>query len=81
MTMHNKKPTEQNQEEESKKSILGSLFSRQKLDKAYLSDLRLEWHNMSSPERIKFILGAFFGLILFVGALIGVFLILTAIAG
>ena len=65
-----------NQETKTKKSILGSLFGKQNPDKTYVTDLKLQWTKMDHKDRIKFILGATVGLILFISALFFVYRIL-----
>ena len=64
-----------------KKTLLGLFFAREEPDKEYLPDLKTQWGKMDQKERIKFILGAIFGLIIFVGALILVYIALIAIRG
>jgi hypothetical protein len=64
-----------------KKSILGSFFAREERDKDYMPDLKSQWGEMNRKERGKFVLGAVFGLIVFIGALILVYLALVAIRG
>jgi hypothetical protein len=60
-----------------KKSLLSALLDRPEKDTAYMSDLQGQWDRMSREERVKFVLGAVFGLVLFVAALIGVFLLIN----
>jgi hypothetical protein len=70
-----KKPN--NNPPEKKKSLLSALLDRPEKDTAYMSDLQGQWDRMSRDERVKFVLGAVFGLVLFVAALIGVFLLIN----
>jgi hypothetical protein len=76
--MKNKKPAEDHQEENPKKSFLASFLGKQEPDKAYMSDLKFEWQNMDQKQRVKFVFGAVFGLVLFISALIIVYIILSA---
>jgi len=66
-------------ERRKRKSILGSLFTREEPDKDYLPELQSQWGKMNSSERVKFVIGAILGLALFIGALVGTFLLLSAI--
>lgn len=58
-------------------SLLSALLTRPEKDSEYMTDLQKQWSVMTKEERIKFVGGAIFGLILFVGALIGVFFIIN----
>ena len=69
--------TDQKKEKYSKPSLMQALFTRPEKDTEYMADLQNQWAIMSRKERIKFVTGAVFGLILFLGALIGVFFILS----
>ena len=64
-----------------KRTILGSFFAREERDKEYMPDLKSQWSEMNQKDRVKFIMGAIFGLIIFVGALILVYIALVAIRG
>jgi hypothetical protein len=66
-----------NPPEKKKKSLLSALLDRPEKDTAYMSDLQGQWDRMSHDERVKFVLGAVFGLVLFVAALIGVFILIN----
>jgi hypothetical protein len=76
--MKNNKITEEKQADKPKRSFISIFFGKQEPDKAYMSDLKLEWQNMDQKERIKFVLGAVFGLILFISALIVVYIFLSS---
>lgn len=76
--MKNKNPAEEKQAEKPKKSFFKTFFGKQEPDKTYMPDLKFEWSNMGQNERVKFILGAIFGLVLFIGALILVFILLSS---
>ena len=76
----------QNESEDSEKSkkrfSLSSWFvAREKPDEDYMPDLRTQWGSMKGIGKVKFILGAVVGLVVFLGALFLVFLILQAIMG
>ena len=75
--MKNNKSTETDQKGKPKKSILRAFFGKKEPDKAYMSDLRYEWQNMIQKDRVKFVLGAVFGLIIFIFALIMVYIVLS----
>lgn len=64
---------------ENKKNLLGWFVSREEPDKDYLPDLKSQWTNMNRPERVRFVLGAIFGAVVFIGALVLVYFILAAI--
>jgi hypothetical protein len=73
------KPKQEKKAPERKRSILGSLFSRPERDKEYISDLQNQWVNMDSPARVKFVIGAVFGLVVFITALVLVLYLLSLI--
>jgi len=60
-----------------KKTILSALFTKEEPDKTLMPELRDQWAVLTGKERVKFILGGLFGLILFVGTL-GLFFILLS---
>jgi len=64
-----------------KKTLLGWFFSREEPDKDYLPDLKSQWANMGTSERVKFIFGAIFGAVVFVTALLLAFWIMSTIIG
>ena len=69
--------SKQNKEPEKRPTILGSLISKQEPDKDYLPDLKNQWGKMDTLAKVKFVLGALVGLVIFVGTLILVYLILA----
>ena len=69
--------TDQKKEKGSKPSLLQALITRPEKDTEYMTDLQNQWAVMAKPERIKFVAGAIFGLIVFFGLLIGVFFIIN----
>jgi hypothetical protein len=69
--------TDQNKEKGSKPSLLQALVSRPEKDTEYMADLQSQWAVMDKSERIKFVAGAIFALILVVGMLIGVLFIIN----
>jgi|GEM_PF-1832969 len=76
----------QNESEDSEKSkkrfSLSSWFvTREEPDEDYMPDLRTQWEQMRGLEKVKFVLGAVVGLLIFLGALYLVFLILRALRG
>ena len=58
-------------------SLLETLLARPKRDKEYTADLSAQWKSMDNSERIKFVSGAAFGLILLIGALVGAYFIIN----
>lgn len=64
-----------------KKTLMGWFVSREEPDKEYLPDLKSQWANMKRPERVRFVLGAIVGLVVFIAALVLVYFILAAIVG
>lgn len=62
-----------------RKTILGALFTREEPDQDYIPELKSQWNKMDKTERVKFVLGAVLGVILFFGALVGAFLLLSAL--
>lgn len=75
--MAKKSESGEEKEKEKKQSLLGSFFGKQERDKDYLPDLRSQWDSMDQRERVQFVIGGILGLVLFVGALIGVYLLLS----
>ena len=66
---------------EKRKTLMGWFFSREEPDKEYLPDLKSQWVSMERTERVKFALGAIFGAVVFIAALIMVYFILAALVG
>jgi hypothetical protein len=66
---------------EKRKFLSGWFVTREEPDKDYLPDLKSQWAQMDSAERVKFIIGAIVGAMLFVGALILVYWLLTMMIG
>ena len=64
-----------------KKSIFGSLFTREKPDREYVPDLKKQWSDMDSPRRVQFILGVVIGLIIFIGSLVLAYFLLSKFIG
>lgn len=64
-----------------RKNRFGWFLSREEPDENYLPDLKSQWQNMQLGDRIKFVLGAFVGTLIFFGALILVYLLLAAMVG
>ncbi len=66
-------------EQDSRKSRFSFLSWKNKFDKTYVSDLRQQWENMDKIERQKFILGAFIGLIIFIGGITLLFILMNGL--
>lgn len=79
--MSKKKSPAGKQKSSHNKSILGSFFGRQERDETYVPELKTQWAQMETGARVKFVLGALLGLILFLGALTLVFLLLSSMMG
>ncbi len=80
--MPEKKEGSKNKDQEERKTIFNRLFSKpSRNDEDYMSDLQLQWAELDTPGRMKFVLGAIIGLILFIGALILSYLALSALVG
>lgn len=52
-----------------KKSLFSAFFSRPERDETFREDLGKEWKDLNKGERVKFVLGAIIGLLLFLGSL------------
>lgn len=68
-------------EKEKGKSLLGWFITREEPDQDYLPDLKTQWELMNRTDRVKFVIGAVVGAVLFIGALLLVYMILSAIVG
>ena len=80
--MPSKKTAQPDSDSEQRPSILSALFSkREKKDKDYLPDLKGQWGSMQGKDRFLFVLGGLLGLMIFAGAIILVYILITAIAG
>ena len=72
---------EDSPKDQKRKTLLGWFVSREEPDKDYMPDLKSQWGSMNCNERIKFIAGGIVGLVLFIGALLLVYILLSAIIG
>lgn len=79
--MKDKPNPRNNARKEPKKSVLGIFFCKEEKDKTYFPELKDQWQSMERKDRLKFVLGAIIGLILFVSFLVLVFLALNAMRG
>jgi hypothetical protein len=66
---------------EQQTSILGRFFSRPSRDEAFVTDLKTQWAALDSSGRVKFIIGALIGLVLFIGALLLAYFTMSALIG
>jgi hypothetical protein len=57
------------QENKKRPSILSVLFTRPERDTEYMSDLSSQWDRLDKKGRVKFVVGAIFGAIVFFAAL------------
>ena len=77
--MSQQKKQKTGQENKKHKTILGALFTREEPDKDYIPELKSQWGILSQSERVKFLIGAIVGLVLFFGALYLTYLVIYAI--
>ena len=76
----NNGPEDKNiKEDSSQKKLFSKLFSRGERDKEFMTDLNQEWGNLSQKGRVRFLLGALVGLILFLLSLMLVYFVMAAI--
>ena len=75
--------TKQSEQKDNKKrpSIFHSLFSKPERDREYMSDLNTQWDQLDSQGRVKFVVGAVIGAIVFFGALGLVLWVISRIMG
>ncbi len=73
-------PSNPNQKEK-RKSLLGWFVTREEPDQDFMPELQSQWGRMDFASRVKFIVGAIVGSVLFFGALYVVYLMLSAMAG
>jgi hypothetical protein len=71
--------SEDSPKNQKKKTLLGWFVSREEPDTDYMPDLKSQWGSMNRNERFKFIAGGIVGLVLFIGALLLVYVLLSAI--
>jgi hypothetical protein len=64
-----------------RKTLLGWFVTREAPDNDYLPELKSQWGTMDSAERAKFLMGAIVGALLFIGALILVYWLLSMMIG
>jgi len=79
--MGNQPSSEKPPIKEKRKPLSGWFVTREEPDKDYLPDLKSQWAHMDSTERVKFVIGAIVGAMLFIGALILVYWLLSAMIG
>ncbi|MBW6465236.1 MAG: hypothetical protein K0B06_01870 [Brevefilum sp.] len=64
-----------------RKTLLGWFVTQEEPDDDYLPELKSQWSTMDSAERAKFLMGAIVGALLFIGALILVYWLLSMMIG
>jgi hypothetical protein len=79
--MGNQPSSEKPPIKEKRKPLSSWFVTREEPDKDYLPDLKSQWADMDSAERAKFVIGAIVGALLFFGALILVYWLLSAMIG
>ena len=77
MSEKDKKP--QHQDRDQRRSFIERLFSKPDRDQNYVPELKAQWSALDSAGRVKFVLGALIGLILFFGALFLAYLALSSL--
>ena len=79
--MPNQKDNKKKNEDIQKPSLLNIFMTKEKPDRTYFPELKEQWKNMNRGDKIRFILGAFVGLIIIAGALALVYYLLVLIRG
>jgi hypothetical protein len=79
--MGNQPSSEKPSNKGKRKRLSGWFVTREEPDKDYLPDLKSQWAHMDSAERVKFVIGGIIGAMLFIGALILVYWLLSAMIG
>jgi len=79
--MPNQKDNKKKNEDIQKPSLLNIFMTKEKPDKTYFPELKEQWKDMNRVDKIRFILGAFVGLIIIAGALALVYYLLVLIRG
>jgi|LDZU01.1.fsa_nt_gi hypothetical protein len=77
--MQNKKNSDEKPQKKRRKTILGAFFTREEPDKEYLPELKDQWASMEKGERVKFIIGASVGLVVFIAALVLAYMVISGI--
>ena len=77
--MAEQKKSKNSKKEKQKRKLLDIFLTREETDQDYLPELKSQWKSMNKGERVKFIIGALIGLIIFVGGLILAYVILSAL--
>jgi len=77
--MAEQKKSKNSKKEKQKRKLLDIFLTREEPDQDFLPELKSQWKSMNKGERVKFIIGALIGLIIFVGGLILAYVILSAL--
>lgn len=79
--MSNPKDKHHKSTDHQKPSLLNIFMAKEKPDKTFYPELKEQWKGLNLREKIKFIFGAFIGLIIIVGALALVYYLLILFRG
>jgi len=77
MARNNKKKS--GHQEKQKRRFLDIFLTREEPDEDYMPDLKNQWTSMDQKDRIIFILGALFGLIIILGGLILIYILISSL--
>jgi hypothetical protein len=77
--MQNKNKLDEKPKKKPRKTILGAFFTREEPDKEYLPELKDQWASMEKGKRVKFIIGAIVGLVIFIAALVLAYMVISRI--
>ena len=77
--MAEQKKSKNSKKEKQKRKLLDIFLTREEPDQDFLPEHKSQWKSMNKGERVKFIIGALIGLIIFVGGLILAYVILSAL--
>jgi hypothetical protein len=72
------KPNNNNQKRQ-KRKLLDIFLTREEPDKDYIPELKDQWNTLKNRERVKFVFGAFVGLLIVVGGIILIILLISAL--
>lgn len=79
--MSKEKEPKLNNQYEKRNSLLARFITREEPDREYMPELETQWAHMDPVGKIKFVLGAIVGAILFFGALYLVYILLSTMVG
>jgi hypothetical protein len=68
-----------NNQKRQKRKLLDIFLTREEPDKDYMPELKAQWNTLNNRERVKFVFGAFVGLLIVVGGIILIILLIFAL--